>query len=433
MDLQPAVVKNPLQEPLLQPLQLRLPLQGWRPFSYDEGVTSTIIKTIKELIADRDEYCNRRKQPRALSHPEGRWKVGAKNNSFHELFQKVISGDDLVLQNLRLYTQPFSGFDLNKMEVVDGRLELSDSTPLSPVSDPWVRRHQRITSFMPAAYRMAMPKVLGERGTVAQFDPQGLINHDAYAYQERINLLYESGVLGWLQAQSSRQTLLEIGGGFGGLACGLLRCLKAPVRYVMVDLPESLLYAALYLQEALPHYAHSFDLNEAGNAIVYVPNYKFDEWLERNPSSVALAVNTLSLVEMSDLQMRYYAEKVSQAVGKTGVFFEQNHDGRWLGLRESKQLLGSHFGFGTELRPRTIPCLLNGRADLWANTPLGFLDEFHPKRDTLPGALARLRTALSDSIWPQFWLLRQLQKTVAPSTFARVKSVWNRLGGKLAS
>jgi hypothetical protein len=278
-----------------------------------------------------------------------------------------------------------------------------------------------------------MPKILGERGKVAEFDPQGVINHDAYAYQERINLLYESGVLGWLQSQASGVTLLEVGGGFGALACGLLRCLKVPVRYVIVDLPESLLYAALYLEEALPHYVHSFDLNEKGSAIVYVPNYKFDEWLERNPAPVGLAINTLSLVEMSDMQMRYYAEKLSLAIGKTGVFFEQNHDGRWLGLRESKRLLRSHFLFGTELKPRTIPSLLNGRADLWANIPLGFLDEFRPRQDALPGALVRLRIALSDIIWPQSWFLYRLQQTVSPAAFARIRNFWNRLGGKFAS
>src|ERR1039458_8902730 len=166
------------------------------------------------------------------------------------------------------------------MEVVDGRLDSSSSLPHFPVSDPWVRRHQRITSSMPDACRMAMPKVLGERGKAAEFDPQGLINHDAYAYQERINLLYESGVLGWLGSRGSGQTLLEVGGGVGGLACGLLRCLTLPVRYVIVDLPESLLYAALYLQEALPHYVHTFDLSERGSAIVYVPTYKLKESIE---------------------------------------------------------------------------------------------------------------------------------------------------------
>lgn len=396
-------------------------------------MTSTIIKTIRELIADRDQYCERTKQPRELTHPAGNWEVGAENNSIHELFQKVISGDDRVVRNLRLYSQPFSGFDLNTMQVEDGKLDSSTSLPDQPSTDPWVQRYQRITAFLPAAYRVAMPKVLGERGQAAEFDPQGVINHDAYAYQERINLLYESGVLGWLQSQASGVTLLEVGGGFGALACGLLRCLKVPVRYVIIDLPESLLYAALYLQEALPDYVHSFDLNEKGAAIVYVPNYKFDEWLRLNPSAVGLAINTLSLVEMNDMQMRYYAEKLSLAVGKSGVFFEQNHDGRWLGLRESKQLLRSHFPFGTELKPRTIPCLLNGRADLWANIPLGFLDRFRPRGDALPGALARLRIVLSDIIWPQSWFLRRLQQIVSPAVFARIRNIWNRLGGKFAS
>ena len=401
----------------------------WLP--YNKGVTSTIIKTIKELIADRNQYCDLRKQPRELTHPAGNWEVGAKNNAIHELFQKVISGDDLVLRNLRLYAQPFSGFDLNTMEVLDGKLESSNSPPRFPANDPWVRRHKSITSSIPDAYRIAMPKVLGEKGKAAEFDPQGLVNHDAYAYQERINLLYESGVLGWLRSRGSGQTILEVGAGFGGLACGLLRCLKVPLRYVIVDLPESLLYSALYLQEALPHYVHTFNLSEAGSAIVYVPNYKFDEWLERNSSPVELAINTLSLVEMSDLQMRYYAERLRLVIGETGAFFEQNHDGRCWGLHESKQFLRSYFRFGTQLKPRTIPCLVNGRADLWANTPLGFLNGFRPRRDALPSALARLKIALSDSIWLQRWFLVRLQQAVAPATFARIKHFWNRLGGKL--
>jgi len=240
---------------------LRLCLQGLRCFPYSKGVTSTIIRTIRELIADRDQYCERTKQPRELTHPAGNWELGAKNNSIHELFQKVISGDELVVGNLRLYSQPFSGFDLNRMEAVDGRLESSNSLPHPAVSDPWIRRHRVVTSFTPAEYRLAMPNILGERGAVAEFNPEGLINHDAYAYQERINLLYESGVLGWLQSHGSGVTLLEVGGGFGGLACGLLRCLRIPVRYVIVDLPESLLYAALYLQKALPRHVHSFDFN----------------------------------------------------------------------------------------------------------------------------------------------------------------------------
>jgi hypothetical protein len=104
-----------------------------------------------------------------------------------------------------------------------------------------------------------------------------------------------------------------------------------------------------------------------------------------------------------------------------------------LGLRESKRLLRSHFLFGTELKPRTIPSLLNGRADLWANIPLGFLDEFRPRQDALPGALVRLRIALSDIIWPQSWFLYRLQQTVSPAAFARIRNFWNRLGGKFAS
>jgi hypothetical protein len=407
-------------------------LQGRTRIAYIGKVSATIIKTVRELIADRDRYCDQRNYPRELTHPAGNWEVDADNNSIHELFQKVISGDERVLRNLRLYSQPFSGFDLNRMEVGEGRPESPASLSYLSKSDPWVRRYYQITSFMPPDYRMAMPNVLGERGQPSDFDPQGLINHDAYAYQERINLLYESGVLAWLQSQTKGVTLLEVGGGFGGLAYGLLRCLKVPVRYIIVDLPESLLYAALYLSETLPHLAHTFDLSEQGNGIVYVPNYKFDEWIERNPAPLQLAINTLSLVEMSALQMEYYAEKIGEVIGQDGVFFEQNHDGRWLGFRESKRLLASRFRFGIQLKPRTIPCLVNGRADLWASVPPTFLDPYRPENGTLPSGLARTKLALSDSLWPQFWLLLRLQRLVSPGTFARIRSCWNRFGWSLA-
>jgi hypothetical protein len=72
-----------------------------------------------------------------------------------------------------------------------------------------------------------------------------LVSHDVIAYQERIMLLYEGGVLDKLRMAWKRPRILEIGGGFGAIASAVSDMVGAQ-EYVICDLPESLMFSGLY-------------------------------------------------------------------------------------------------------------------------------------------------------------------------------------------
>ena len=83
-----------------------------------------------------------------------------------------------------------------------------------------------------------------------------MANHDTYSYQERLNLLFESGIIDFLRERAAKNghvNIVEIGGGYGGLAHGIAQILKGRLNYYICDLPESLLFAALYLNLNLPN------------------------------------------------------------------------------------------------------------------------------------------------------------------------------------
>ena len=351
------------------------------------------IRTVRGWIENRDAYCTAHKLPRNITHPGSNWAEDA-DNCIHRLVQRVVSGDTDMVSNLRRYTQPFTGYDMQRMDYHDG----------------WVRRHITVS----ARGRTGMPAVLGERGTM--LGCSGLSNHDAYAYQERLNLLAECGLLDSLRPRFCR--ILDIGGGFGGLAQAIVRELGAGVTYTIVDLPESLLFSSLYLQEVFPHSAHNFGAGRTVCGFNYVPNYMFDEWIKQNPEGTDLAINTLSLVEMTDAQMRFYADRIQTCIGDDGVFFEQNHDGRWRGLRECKTLLACVFPYRLRLHSQTIPVVLSGPADLWANTPIKLKSP-----PTL--SVRKVLLALRDPVWRKHAALHILQKCVSPGTFANLRAAYN--------
>ena len=74
------------------------------------------------------------------------------------------------------------------------------------------------------------------------------VNIDVLRYQRVVNPLYRRGILSDLSSPEPQQrnSILEIGGGYGGIAHHLSNILGNVV-YVIVDLPETLLFSAAYL------------------------------------------------------------------------------------------------------------------------------------------------------------------------------------------
>lgn len=82
-------------------------------------------------------------------------------------------------------------------------------------------------------------------------------------------------------------------------------------------------------------------------------------------------INTLSMSEMSPHQVECYGEMISQMIGGTGLFFEQNQDNRSVGLIDCKSFLPRYFIRGRTIDPAPFP-LSQGKVGLWSNRGFPF-------------------------------------------------------------
>jgi putative sugar O-methyltransferase len=138
-----------------------------------------------------------------------------------------------------------------------------------------------------------------------------LVNLDTLKYFEVLIALRLGGALDPLRARPESR-IVEIGGGWGGLAYQLKSVLPG-ARYVIVDLPEVLLFSATYLPTVLPDATISF----AGELapvdwdadFVFVPHHAIDAV---RPPGVDLAVNTVSFQEMTTEQVRAYVGHLAE-------------------------------------------------------------------------------------------------------------------------
>ena len=81
-----------------------------------------------------------------------------------------------------------------------------------------------------------------------------VVNRDLTAYQDIIAILYQAGVLPWLENRATSGkpvTVLEIGSGYGGFTYFFSEILPT-ASYWACDLPESLIVAAMYFSVTRP-------------------------------------------------------------------------------------------------------------------------------------------------------------------------------------
>ena len=116
--------------------------------------------------------------------------------------------------------------------------------------------------------------------------------------------------------KDQRNLVLEVGGGYGGLAHHLSNILKN-VTYVIVDLPETLLFSAAYISLQNPdkkiYLYDSADFSEFINGgqagsydFVLIPNYRLPSL---NDWEFKLVINMISFQEMSAPQVNDYLQR----------------------------------------------------------------------------------------------------------------------------
>lgn len=162
------------------------------------------------------------------------------------------------------------------------------------------------------------------------YDDGRFVNIDILRYQRIINTIYKQNILAPLSQKES--CILEIGGGYGGLAHHLSNILKS-ICYVIVDLPETLLFSAVYLSLLNPdkkicvYDADNFtDFINSESAksfdFILLPNYRLhslEEW------EFGLAINTLSFQEMNSPQVQEYLRFIHT---NTKILYTWNMDSR---------------------------------------------------------------------------------------------------------
>ena len=274
-------------------------------------------------------------------HPESQpsFELDGSTRNAQTSYNLLASKDRDIIKKMRLYCHAFTGYQLATLEFAANRPWVSEKLPdnwddtlrrLAGPPDQSVFDYVRVSNALPESLRITPPRRFGEIGWL--WDGK-IINTDTESYLERLCLMEENGVLDWLNRRHNDKgiiNIVEIGGGYGGLAYFLSLIFGKNVQYSIMDIPESLAFSAIYLSILLPQAVHQIysKANPVGGQLkpgfTYVSNALCSAWTREAPSA-DLVINTLSLSEMSDRQIEGYCNHIASIIGNTGIFFEQNH------------------------------------------------------------------------------------------------------------
>jgi hypothetical protein len=338
------------------------------------AIAKQICDEAYKSVVERADYIKKHNIDTEFALPAANWSLEAPNE-FVALFKRVAKADELDLNRLRAFTIVFSGYNLFEATAIPGttasdicfREDLDQilAIKLSERNRVFVDEHHRLVANLPNEFIFRPPNMLGEIGHVVN---GVLVNNDTNTYQERINLIWESGLGDFILKrieESGEVKILEIGGGYGALAYWFKSAFPN-ASYSIIDLPEALIFSRLYLSLTCPDMKTGFGFNEIKHGFRFIPNYK----AERFEDSFDLIINTLSMSEMTEHQIRKYAQLMKTSwLKKGGVFFEQNQDNTHMNLPFAQQILMSEFAHRAAIsnRPET---LRNGYPNIWSNDPV---------------------------------------------------------------
>jgi putative sugar O-methyltransferase len=308
-------------------------LRDQQPISVDDALRAkAACLYVRSLVDQRGTYIESHGLDRDVWMPAANWHAG---QSFYRYAEELLAGNTDLIDLLRIYSQQFSGNALWSMTSGDGQtlppLEraLIEERQRSIELDDWALDiWAKLRDQLPEYLRISPPAKFGEVGWRVDGT---LVNRDTVAYWERLLVLYRAGFLDRTSPRRLHEgsRVLEIGGGYGALAWFIQEAVPG-VSYTMVDLPESLVYSAIYL-----------DVLHPGSTRFHA-NYEFPDIL-RQVEACDLAINTLSMSEMSEQQVRAYCVGIRGLIGDTGAFFEQNQDNTTVGMLNAQQIIAEYF------------------------------------------------------------------------------------------
>jgi hypothetical protein len=364
--------------------QLFLPKDNRRLSDRELLTARSICDEAVEWVRDRPDYIRRHNIDPRFALPDANWSYDAPNE-FVQLFRRVAAGDRQTLSHLRGLAPVFSGYHLYQVQRSEGLIaadiEFNDELDqmiadrLRERNEIHVKEWQQLTYKIPRRFIFSPPPLMGEIG----HEVDGVIvNNDTCTYQERVNLIFGSGLADWLDRRieaTGELKICEIGGGYGALAYWFKQAYPEAC-YTIIDLPESLLFSRLYLSLTRPDLRTSAGFSQASRGIRFMPNYLAEGLTE----PFDLVINTLSMSEMSDFQICRYVELLKQHwLSEEGLFFEQNQDNRPMGLQCAEDLFAAEFPRRLSLKTHGQG-YRNGSPNIWSMSP------FHLERRPCPAA-----------------------------------------------
>jgi hypothetical protein len=138
---------------------------------------------------------------------------------------------------------------------------------------------------------------------------------------------YYAHAIGELLESCTNHVVVELGGGFGGLAYYLLRD-HPDVSYVDFDLPEATALASYYLMKSLPDVPFRlYGEAELSAGLLQLPGLTMMpsfEIVNMPANSTAVSYNSYSLAEMSPPTVRLYLDEIARIT--QGYFLHVNHN-----------------------------------------------------------------------------------------------------------
>lgn len=280
---------------------------------------------IRMLIKNRHDFVAARRLDSSLFSQSAIWQ-----RQFTDLAAYCLDPTYDVVRTWRTHTWRFTGnspyhHPLPWPGSLPGR-EIDN--PADPAAVPLRAAYIEETRDLPDDLVVRPPRRLGETGYEIN---GGLFNRDVLATQSHVTTLHRSAILPALRARQHTR-ILEIGSGYGALAHALKLALPSAT-YFLLDIPESLVFAAVYLGITMPELIEEGRIYVGDNPNLLVhdePRFTLvpDFLLCDVPADMKfdLIVNTGSFGEMTTTQVERYRDFAAAHLAPDGLLYEENQD-----------------------------------------------------------------------------------------------------------
>lgn len=253
------------------------------------------------VLAMQRERARAQGTDRSVTSPSPVWEDALAAFAYVE---SLGSGD---LQNIRYHTSLVTGEALGYWHAY-------------PMPDPQ-RTAKRLgyigqTQGVPEEYWISEPPPdAGERSRYAVHYKHVYVNSNVARYQRCVTSLYHSGAIDAMLRSRTRQVVVEVGSGYGGLAYGLGGILRGKATYVCLDFPEMFYFSVSFIRANCPDcsiYVYDPDNYDPADLprilnnhdFVFLPNYRLG-CLEPI-TDIAVLINMQSFQEMTREQVDEY-------------------------------------------------------------------------------------------------------------------------------